>query len=513
LARSTAMPVREVSGRLTVKPNRVYVIPSDTRMALEHGQLKLLPRGQTARMQHSTDGFLAPHTLNSPGRAVSVIHPDIASGGASGPKAVKTEAGLAFARTQAEQLLASTKLELQHANNALRATNVQLEQRVKEMHVLAAEIRRSKEVERRRIARILHEDLQQLIFGARIRLDSVCLNRNAKSFQKELRRIMALLEQAVEISRNLSHELSPVVLQKDGLVAALKWLARWMKEHHGLTVQVKAPAAAEPADENVKAMLFHAVRELLFNIVKHAGVNRARVWMTRNRDRQIDILVSDKGSGFDPAVAMSYSEMGANFGLLSIQEQLKLCHARMEVTSAPGRGSRFRIVAPPNQADEVKLEPGFDSVTLPARQLQPPAPVPSIAPDGQSRIRVLLVDDHEIVREGLAVLLRQHQAIDVAGMAFDGIEAITQVRNLQPDLVIMDVNMPRMDGIEATRRITAAWPHIKVIGLTMHSDSSRHRAMRAAGAVNCLEKSGAPADLARLILKHAKRGHVSTKPA
>jgi DNA-binding NarL/FixJ family response regulator len=105
-------------------------------------------------------------------------------------------------------------------------------------------------------------------------------------------------------------------------------------------------------------------------------------------------------------------------------------------------------------------------------------------------IRVLLADDHKIMRDGLAMILNQRPGIEVIGMAADGQEAVTLAGTLQPQVVIMDVSMPRLDGMAATRQIVARWPQIKVIGLTMHSDDASHEAMRRAGAAACFAKSG-----------------------
>lgn len=77
------------------------------------------------------------------------------------------------------------------------------------------------------------------------------------------------------MARDLSHELSPIALQQGDLAGALRWLAGWMEKNHRLTVRVETGAAAPPVEDSVKVLLFQSVRELLFNVVKHAGVKRA----------------------------------------------------------------------------------------------------------------------------------------------------------------------------------------------------------------------------------------------
>jgi DNA-binding NarL/FixJ family response regulator len=114
-------------------------------------------------------------------------------------------------------------------------------------------------------------------------------------------------------------------------------------------------------------------------------------------------------------------------------------------------------------------------------------------------VRVMLVDDHPVYRDGLAALLGSLEGVEVAGTAADGLEAVERARELQPDVVVMDVQMPRLDGIEATRRITADSPHIGVVVLTMaEEDQTLFAAMRA-GARGYLLKGANQAEIVRAI--------------
>ncbi len=108
-------------------------------------------------------------------------------------------------------------------------------------------------------------------------------------------------------------------------------------------------------------------------------------------------------------------------------------------------------------------------------------------------IRVLLVDDHELVRTGVRHILDEASDIEVIGEASTGEEAIAYVRETLPDLVLMDVNMPGIGGIEATRRILRINPDLKVIALTVHSDNPFPNQLHDAGALGYLTK-GCPAE-------------------
>ncbi|GAB2864488.1 response regulator transcription factor [Actinocorallia aurea] len=114
-------------------------------------------------------------------------------------------------------------------------------------------------------------------------------------------------------------------------------------------------------------------------------------------------------------------------------------------------------------------------------------------------LRILLADDHPVYRDGLAMLLGSVPGIDVVGTAASGAEAVTGAAELQPDIVVMDVGMPGMDGIEATRRVTAASPHIGVVVLTMAEEEATLFAAMRAGARGYLLKGANQAEIVRAI--------------
>jgi len=126
-------------------------------------------------------------------------------------------------------------------------------------------------------------------------------------------------------------------------------------------------------------------------------------------------------------------------------------------------------------------------------------------------IRVLLVDDHQLVRAGVTTLLQSDPAIAVVGEARNGHEAVASVGATRPDVVLMDLSMPEMDGVEATRAVLAAQPDTKVLVLTSFSDRQRVKEVLAAGAIGYVLKDSEPADLIAAV-HAAARGHVPIDP-
>ena len=239
-----------------------------------------------------------------------------------------------------------------------------------------------------------------------------------------------------------------------------------------------------------KVFVFRAVQELLFNVVKHAGVKTAHVALSSS-DGCLAVSVSDQGQGFDPGILDSITSLGG-LGLLSLRERANYIGGSLSIESAAGKGSSFTLTVPISLAKAEKID---HLVT----DLQPSTSAESLIPDGAGGIRVLFVDDHHVMRQGLIRLMNGQPVVQVVGEAANGQEAIEQVRQLRPDVVVMDVSMPVMDGIEATRRIKAEWPEVRVIGLSMYDDEHISRKMREAGAETLLSKTVSPAELLKAI--------------
>ncbi len=365
-----------------------------------------------------------------------------------------------------------------------------LEQRSIQLRTLAAELSHVEERERRRLAQAVHDNLQQLLVGAKLCSDTLRKRCQTADTLEVVEHLNEFVKEAIDTARSLTSELSPPILYDAGLAAALEWMGRWMKDKHGLEVSVKADRRIEPESEDVRVLLFQATRELLFNVVKHAQVKKARVHMSRTNRRQVRITVEDKGAGFDPAQSRGGDVLHGGFGLFSIRGRLDLVGGKLDIESAPGRGSRFIMVAPLHAvatAEPAPEIPAAGPLPAPRRHRVPPAGRVSRV---RRKIRVLLADDHSLMRQGLVRLLREYREIDVVGEAADGLEALELARQTKPDVVLMDVSMPRMNGVEATSRLTGEMPHVRVIALSMWEESDWGTAMSKAGAVAYINKAG-----------------------
>jgi PAS domain S-box-containing protein len=382
--------------------------------------------------------------------------------------------------------------ELRNAELALKEANATLEKRVEErtlelaqraaqLRALTGELTLAEQRERSRLANILHDHLQQMLVAAKFRL--TVLGRGVDDVVKQaINEVEELIDESIVASRSLTAELSPPILHEAGLKEGLQWLARRMADTQGLFVDLELNESG-PLPDDLKILLFQSVRELLFNVVKHANTRSAAINL-RRLDESLQVTVSDQGTGFDPAAMPLAGEGGRGFGLLSIQERLKYMGGTLGIESNPGQGSRFVLSVPVVPA--ATIEPILqETLALPEAHSMAPQ-----SHDPGRKIRVMLADDHAIFRQGIANLLTEEPDIEVIGEAADGQEAIDLAAKILPDVILMDMSMPKLNGVEATRIIHNDWPEIRIIGLSMFEEEERSRAIRDAGAVDYVTKSG-----------------------
>ena len=135
------------------------------------------------------------------------------------------------------------------------------------------------------------------------------------------------------------------------------------------------------------------------------------------------------------------------------------------------------------------------------RQPDEASAVPAVSLNAGEKkgIRVLFADDHKVMRQGLIRMIADQPDIQVVGEAADGLEALWLARQVRPDVIVMDVTMPKMNGVEGARRIKAELPEARVIGLSMFEDAEIGRKMREAGAEAFVSKTASSGELLKAI--------------
>jgi PAS domain S-box-containing protein len=388
------------------------------------------------------------------------------------------------------------------AEEELRRLTTDLERRVaarteelslseRRLRGLSRELNLTEQRERQRLATDLHDYLAQLLVLGRIKLGQAKQGGLPASSAGLITETETVLNQALAYTRSLVGQLCPPVLKEFGLLVALKWLADQMQQHR-LAVSFHSDHEQLALPEEQAMLLFQSVRELLMNAVKHARTGQASIRVDYS-DHLLRLVVQDQGCGFDATVSPGSTQ----FGLFSIRERMRGLGGQLIVSSEPGKGTTATLALPLTAREERETHDKRDerngqrAISMP---VSPLSPVPQHA-----KIRVLIVDDHTMIREGLKAILLDYPEFDLVGEAGNGREAIAITQSLHPDVVIMDVTMPVMDGIVATRLIKKESPDVIVIGLTVHSGTHVSAALHEAGASNILNKEAAVDELPRTI--------------
>lgn len=371
------------------------------------------------------------------------------------------------------------------------------------LRMLAAELSLIEQRERKRLATDLHDHLAQMLILGRIQLGQAkrLVRGDAAGASALVDKTMEVLNESLLYTRTLIADLSPPVLHDFGLPSALEWLVQHMQQRQ-LTVGVQWSGSRElNLPEDLSVLLFQSVRELLINVAKHAGSGKALV-SAEQRDGSLTIEVRDDGQGFDPkAIGAGVTPQSSKFGLYSITERMLAMGGRFDLRSSPGEGTTATLVLPIHRPTAASS--AVDHVPLSTNSgsgAGDGSSVPSSENGACSApIRLLLADDHTVVRQGLRSLMESYADMVVVGEAGNGIEAVAMAGALLPDVVIMDVNMPKMNGVEATGRIKARHPSMVVIGLSMHDDSRYEQGMKTAGAAGYITKDSISDHLYSLI--------------
>lgn len=250
---------------------------------------------------------------------------------------------------EVRNILASVQfLKIDHTEALITAfiditDRVRAEQQIRD---LASQLTVTEQAERHRLSQILHDDLQQRIFAIQMQLSflkDAYEKNDLQAFAIDFPQLEQWLAEAIKVTRQLSVDLSPPILHGEGLREAMVWLASQMDEQYGLQLDIKSNGTPRPLEEKVRVLVFYAIRELLFNVVKHAETLEAAIRF-EYYDSHLLVIVRDQGAGFNSEQVMNNPHI--SHGLLMMRQRLYLLGCEMEVKSYPGNGTEVIMEVP-----------------------------------------------------------------------------------------------------------------------------------------------------------------------
>ncbi|HXM99021.1 MAG TPA: response regulator [Candidatus Dormibacteraeota bacterium] len=406
---------------------------------------------------------------------------------------------------RAISMVATEMTELVEANEALRSNEESLRQ-------LSSRLLQLQDEERRRISRDLHDITGQKLAFQTIGLSHV-LNRKPDILDEESRQILLdcsnLSKQVSEEIRTLSYLLHPPLLDELGLSSAVRWYTEGYERRTGIEVKVDIPPDFVRLPADTEVTLFRVIQESLTNIHRYSGSSKAYVRLKENANN-IEAQIGDFGKGMHPEMVNlpSGKMVRLGVGIQGMKERMRQLGGKLEIASQPKHGTVVTATLPVSHPEAAVLPDAVAGTAAPLPMSRRAEPAQSNR--SASRKQILIADDHEMLRRGLRTMMEKENSWQICGEAVDGQDAVEKAKALRPDLVILDINMPVLNGLQAAKFILSEQPHIKILIFTVHDSEQTLKEIKAVGAHGYLSKSNASDDLVRVVKEILETNSSST---
>ncbi|PHI45269.1 histidine kinase [Bacillus halotolerans] len=346
----------------------------------------------------------------------------------------------------------------------LLATNYRQSETIRnQKHVLEQYISQVERItlleERDRLSKDLHDTMGHSYTSIIMGMETLRTELKTKEGEQQLDSLLQLARNSMEEVRLYLHQLD-FSQESLPLAVTLQQLTEEFKKHAKVNVRTRIIGEEYMASKQSKMTLYRSLQESLTNAVRH-GHSTEIIVSLHFEPQQIRLDVQDNGCGVE--------EWKDGFGLTAMKERVSQSQGRVIVYSKKGEGTLISCVLP----KQVQLS--------------------------NEQIRLCIVDDHSFIRESLHTILDGQEDLQVVGMAEDGERALELCERLKPDVVLMDLEMPNLDGIHATKMIKEKWPDIRVLILSTFQNTERAKEIIRNGADGYLLKSIDSRELAESI--------------
>ncbi|MEQ7050604.1 hybrid sensor histidine kinase/response regulator transcription factor [Paenibacillaceae sp. P-4] len=312
--------------------------------------------------------------------------------------------------------------------------------------------------ERYRMARELHDTIGHTFTSMILGMETLKSHIHSSEGEAKLQGMLKLARSGLDDIRRQVHQMDPIE-EALPLDRSLLQIIDEFKTNTGARVIFRTMGEPYPVMKQAKLALYRCLQEALTNASRHGQASTIQVLLQYDQ-AQVMLQVQDNGKGDD--------HLQYGFGLTGMKERLAPLQGKLYIHSQADAGTMVTCT------------------------------LPNPSHEGGQKIKILLADDQPLIRESLRLLLGEEQDFEVA-VAGDGKQAIEQCEKDRPDIVLMDINMPEMDGITATKSLKETWPDIRIIMITTIEDVSLASEALRIGAEGYLLKSIHPKELAATI--------------
>ena len=347
----------------------------------------------------------------------------------------------------------------------------------RKLQLLSGRLLKLQDEERRHISRDLHDVSGQNLAALNLalsQLENSCCSWPSQESVKLLGQCAAALRAGIAGDSHPLVRFASPLLEEVGLASAIRWYANGFGQRTGIEVRIDAASNLVRLSQDAEIALFRVLQESLTNVHRYSETSTVEIRLGVQKDC-VQLEIEDKGKGIPGDVLAARGNAALlGVGIQGMRERMRQLSGHLEIKSPPGEGTRViaavpvsgheheTAVFPPDDGSEAQTEAGERE--------------PSIAK------RVLIADDHEMLREGIRRVLRNDKDWTVCGEASNGKEAVEKTKALDPDVVILDLSMPVLNGLDALRQIRQARPETKVLVFTVNNSDHVVREIVTAGA-------------------------------
>jgi DNA-binding NarL/FixJ family response regulator/two-component sensor histidine kinase len=327
-------------------------------------------------------------------------------------------------------------------------------------------------------------DLLTDVLGEPLKGLNLLLSMNANFEPNIIKDVHQVLEGLIEKTSAIALQLHPTMLEHLGMLSIVRWLSEIYHERYGLSVSFLHAGLQTDIPAATKIAIYRMLDEALLNVVQHAQVTEVEMQL-RLKEGIITLDVIDSGVGFDVEQVLDEAQ---TTGLATLIARSKSLRGEINIRSIRAAGTHIQVQIPVSLETPTAVEDASTALTPPANT------TPTTAPH-----TILLAEDHEIIRQGLRRLLEQNPTYHIVGEVNNGDMVLSFIREYQPALVILDMSIAGLAGMDILRAINKRYPAVKVLAFSPYKEEVYAREALKHGALGYILTESSSAEILQAV--------------